>query len=192
MRLGKQPEYTPVTDLQEMLREIYPETKLTKDGIFGEETQREVQRFQRENGLAESGAADAETWEAIVRAHEKAVITNREAEPLLLLLQPGQVLQRGSKNTHLHVVQGVLIALAKYYDEMPQISPTGTLDMPTAEAIAWFQERADLPKTGELDKPTWRHLAKNYRSIVGDGSGSYPVRQAKQEYIMRTEQHESP
>ena len=86
MRLGKQPEYTPVTDLQEMLREIYPETKLTKDGIFGEETQREVQRFQRENGLAESGAADAETWAAIVRAHEKAVITNREAEPLLLLL----------------------------------------------------------------------------------------------------------
>ena len=182
MRLGNQPDYTPITDLQEMLRQIYPKTKLSKDGIFGEETQREVRRFQRENDLPESGIADAETWEAIVRAHETAAIANSEAEPLLLLLQPGQVLQRGSKNTHLFVIQGILIALARYYDEMPQIGSTGTLDAPTAEAIAWFQERADLPKTGELDKVTWRHLAKNYRSIVGDGSGSYPVRRAQQEY----------
>ncbi len=178
MRLGKQPDYTPITDLQEMLREIYPDTKLSKDGTFGEETQREVRRFQQDNNLTQSGTVDAETWEAIARAYENAVITNREAEPLLLLLQPGQVLGRGSKNTHLFVIQGILAALARYYDEMPQIASTGTLDAPTAEAIAWFQERADLPKTGEIDKPTWRHLAKNYRSVVGDGSGSYPVRQA--------------
>ncbi len=180
MRIGKQPEFTPITDLQEMLREIYPDTRLSKDGIFAQETEREVRRFQRENSLTETGTADAETWDAIVRGYEIAKIVNAEAEPLLLLLQPRQILRRGVKNTNLYVIQGVLIALARYYDQMPVAESTGALDEKTADAISWFQERSALPVTGELDKVTWRHLAKNYRSIVGDGTGTYPIRIAQQ------------
>ena len=97
----------------------------------------------------------------------------------MLLLQPRQVLEKGSKNTHLYVLQGLLIALARYYDEMPVAESTGMLDEKTADAIAWFQALAALPVTGELDKLTWRHLAKNYRSIVGDGTGAYPIRTAQ-------------
>ena len=181
MRIGKQPEVTPITDLQEMLRAIYPDTKLSKDGTFGKETQQEVSRFQKDFGLTPTGIADLDTWDAIVREYERAQIFNGEAEPLLLVLQPQQVLRAGSKNTHLYVIQGVLAALARYYDQMPIVQSTGTLDAPTADAISWFQQRSALPITGELDKLTWRHLAKNYRSIVGDGSGSYPIRTAQRE-----------
>ena len=176
MRIGKQPEFTPVTDLQEMLREIYPDTLLSKDGIFGDETEKEVRRFQRDSALEPTGEADAETWQALVAAYETARILNGESEPLLLLLQPRQILRKGEKNTNLYVIQGILFALSRYYDEMPIASVTGILDRETSDAIEWFQKRADLPTTGELDKLTWRHLAKNYRSVVGDGTGSYPIR----------------
>ena len=41
----------------------------------------------------------------------------------------------------------------------------------------WLQACCDLPQSGELDKNTWRFLAHEYRSMVGDGTGTFPVRQ---------------
>ena len=180
MRVGRQPEVTPITDLQEMLRMIYPDTQLSKDGQFGEETKREVARFQKDFALPITGVADIDTWDAIHREYERASIDQGQAEPLLIVLQPSQVLKLGSNNTHLYLIQGILTAISRYYDQMPVVNFTGVLDAPTETAIKWFQVRAGLPVTGEIDKHTWRHLAKHYRSIVGDGSGSYPVRIAQQ------------
>ena len=179
MRIGKQPEFTPVTDLQEMLRMIYPDTFLSKDGQFGSETKKAVERFQKDYGFPITGEADLETWEAIQREYDSAKITQGPAEALLIILQPNQVLQKGSKNTHLFLIQGILTSLSRYYDQMPLVQFTGILDDSTAEAISWFQARSALPVTGELDKITWRHLAKHYRSVVGDGSGSFPIRIAQ-------------
>ena len=176
MRIGKQPQYTPITDLQEMLRLIYPETQLSKDGFYGNETKSAVERFQAENALPVTGSADLETWEAIALAYEQANILQGQAEPLLIILQPNQVLRRNSDNVHLYLIQGVLTAISRYYDQMPVVEFTGILDAATADALSWFQERSDLPATGELDKNTWRHLVKHYRSVVGDGSGTSPAR----------------
>ncbi len=182
MRIGKQPEVTPITDLQEMLRTIYPDTFLSKDGIFGAETKQEVERFQSQYGLPTTGIADLATWEAIVREFELANVLLSEAEPLLIVLQPNQVLKRGSKNVHLYLLQGILTALSRYYDQMPIVDFSGVLDEPTADALSWFQRYSALPITGELDKQTWRHLAKHYRSVVGDGSGSFPIRIAQRPF----------
>ncbi len=179
MRIGKQPEVTPVTDLQEMLRLIYPDTLLSKDGQFGSQTQQAVKRFQKDYGFATTGTADLPTWEAIQREYERAKIKQGQAEPLLLVLQPNQVIRRGSNNTHLFLIQGILTGISRYYDQMPLVAFSGILDEPTAEAISWFQAKSGLPVTGEIDKITWRHLAKHYRTIVGDGSGSFPIRIAQ-------------
>lgn len=179
MRIGKQPEATPITDLQEMLRMIYPDDFLSKDGLFGSETKKSVERFQKEQGLPMSGVADLQTWEAIEREYQRANVLQGPAEPLFIILQPNQVIEKGSENTHLYLLQGVLTGISRYYEQMPIVRFTGILDEPTAEAISWLQDRAGLPATGELDKVTWRHLAKLYRLIVGDGSGQYPIRMAQ-------------
>ncbi|MBE6928426.1 MAG: hypothetical protein E7467_08085 [Ruminococcaceae bacterium] len=179
MRIGRQPLTTPVTDLQEMLRAVYPESTLSKDGYFGEETKALLERFQHEQNLPVNGIADEDTWNALSDAFDEANTFYGEAEPLLIVLQPNQVLQKGSKNTHLYLLQGILIALSRYYDQMPIVRSTGILDADTGNALSWFQERSELPVTGELDKKTWRHLAKHYRTIVGDGSGSFPIRIAE-------------
>lgn len=180
MRIGRQPQVTPITDMQEMLRLIYPDTTLSKDGQFGSETKRVVERFQKEYSLPITGIADLNTWEAIVKAYEQADITQGQAEPLLIILQPNQVIRKNSDNVHLYLIQGVLTAISRYYDQMPVVQFTGILDESTADAIAWFQALSALPITGEIDKNTWRHLAKHYRSIVGDGTGTYPARIAQQ------------
>ena len=73
----------------------------------------------------------------------------------------------------------LLTALAQLYSDVPPFRITGILDEPTARALVWFQERAGLPQSGELDKLTWRHLAHEYRQTIGDGSGSFPIRIAQ-------------
>ena len=55
----------------------------------------------------------------------------------------------------------MLTALSETYG---LIAPpmTGVLDIPTAEAIAEFQELSQLPVTGEVDKVTWKNLARQF------------------------------
>ncbi len=179
MRVAKQPERTPITDLQEMLRLIEPEARLSYDGHYGPETEQNVRNFQRKNGIKESGVADFETWEAIRKAYKSQQILLGQAEPLQIVLQPNQVIGKGSDNLHLYLIQALLTALRQLYLDVPPLRITGVLDEPTARALLWFQQRAGLPQSGELDKLTWRHLAHEYRQIVGDGSGSFPIRNAQ-------------
>lgn len=175
MSFAKTPEYAPIHDLQTMLRTVLPEQGLGRDGIYGNETHEAVKKYQATQGLPQNGVTDQATWDALAKDYEYARILRREAEPLNILLQPKQVLARGSKNLHIYLVQAMLKALSRLYYDIPNFVITGMLDEPTANALIWLQSAAELPKTGELDKHTWRHLAKQYRVMVGDGSGSYPV-----------------
>lgn len=171
--------YTPISDLQRMLRILEPTDTLTVDGIYGEETQAAVVRFQRGNDLPVTGIADQQTYDAVKRAYQREAVFFAQAEPLRIVLQPQQVIERGSENTHLYLIQALLVAMRRYYIELPGLSVTGVLDEDTARSVRWFQAHCGLPVTGEVDKDTWRHLAKQYRLIVGDGSGTVPVRIAE-------------
>lgn len=171
--------YTPISDLQRMLRILDPTDPLTVDGIFGKQTQAAVARFQRENELPVTGIADGRTYDAVTRAYRREAVFFAQAEPLRIVLQPQQVIARGSENTHLYLIQALLVAMGWYYPELPRLAVTGVLDEDTARSVRWFQAHCALPVTGEVDKDTWRHLAKQYRLIVGDGSGTFPVRIAE-------------
>ena len=179
MRVAKQPENTPITDLQEMLRLIDPTLNLGYDGQYGTETAAAVEAFQKTKGLPPTGQTDQDTWDAIRREYRERKIFQGPAHPLLLVLQPNQVIEKGSENVHLYVMQGALTALGQFYEELPLFAITGILDEPTSRAVLWFQARAGLPETGEIDRKTWAHLAHEYRQVVGDGTGSFPVRIAQ-------------
>lgn len=176
MRVAKQPERTPITDVQEMLRLINYDSPLSYDGLYGTETEGDVRRFQRENGLPETGVVDGDTWEAIRKAYQRALVLQGQAEPLRIVLQPNQVIGKNSDNLHVYLLQALLLAIKELYLDVPPVKLTGILDAPTSKALTWFQERAGLPPTGELDKLTWKHLVHEYRQIIGDGTGSFPVR----------------
>lgn len=180
--LGKiQPEVTPVADLQEMLRHIFYETGLSADGHYGEETKNAVMHLQKEGNLPVTGITDCETWNLAAKAAGTSEMHKGCAEHLCIVLQPDQVMAPGCRNTHLFLIQGILAAMACYFDGMPAIHSTGTLDRETEKALFWFQARAGLTATGSLDRATWRSLSKLYRLLIGDGTGTYPVHQATEQ-----------
>ena len=176
MRVAKQPDTTPITDLQEMLRLIDPTLNLGYDGQYGKETAQAISDFQTAKGLPATGETDQVTWDAIGKEYKEQQIFKGPAHPLLPILQPDQVIERGSDNLHLYMMQGALTAMGQFYEDLPAFAITGILDEPTAQAVIWFQDRAGLPQTGNIDKKTWACLAHEYRHIVGDGTGSFPVR----------------
>ena len=156
----------PVRSLQTMLRVIREDAGYTDnvipDGIYGSSTMEAVSQFQREHGLPVTGVTDLQTWETILAQYEPALIRTEAAEPLQLILNPGQVLRRGEYHPYLFLIQAMLAALADVYGSVPPPQMTGILDLATAEAVSAFQYLSALPETGEVDKITWKHLALQY------------------------------
>ena len=156
----------PIRSLQTMLRVLsewdsdYP--TVVPDGIYGQTTMAGVSHFQKLHGLPVTGVTDQDTWDAIVAEYEVALIQIDQAEPLAIILNPNEVLHRGDDSPNLYVVQALLTVLSEVYASIPRPKFTGILDDATADSLASFQELANLPMTGELDKVTWKHLALHY------------------------------
>lgn len=156
----------PVRSLQTMLRVIAQndpdQPSLIPDGIYGVQTTGAVSAFQRNHGLPATGVADQDTWEAIVAAYEPALIIAGPAQPLEIILDPGQILTRGSQDPDIYIVQAVLTVLSEAYGSVTPPGNSGILDEATSLSLISFQELTGLPQSGELDKLTWRQLALHY------------------------------
>ena len=66
----------------------------------------------------------------------------------------------------------ILTVLSQQYGSISRPGFSGTLDLPTEESIAGFQELNRLPRTGELDKITWKHLALHFPLAANLGQGN--------------------
>jgi len=156
----------PVRSLQTMLR-VLAEDDITlpaivPDGIYGQETLTAVSVFQRRNGLPVTGVTDQETWEAIVKAYESAFIRVHKAEPIEIIMNPGQVYRLGDSSPYLYLMQSMLLYLSLFHTEIGTPSQNGVLDDSTSESLTAFQLLAGMPPTGELDKITWKYLVKQF------------------------------
>lgn len=156
----------PIRSLQTMLRIIAEDDPrlptLVPDGIYGPGTMNAVTAFQRLYGLPVTGITDQNTWDKIVEIYEPALIRVDKAEPIEILLEPGEVFRIGDSNAYIYLLQSILIQLS---NDNPTIAPpehNGVLDNPTSEALAAFQVLAGLPPTGEMDKITWKYLVKQF------------------------------
>lgn len=156
----------PIRSLQTMLRVIAEsddqQPSVIPDGFYTSDTARAVSVFQRRAGLPATGVTDQDTWDAIVPVYKDALIDVGEAEPLTIILNPGQVIRRGERNPNIYLVQAILTVLADAYQSVSSPGFTGVLDIPTANSLSSFQEMSLLPVTGELDKKTWKYLARHY------------------------------
>ena len=160
----------PVRSLQTMLRVIGEDSGQNRtvipDGFYGNNTRDAVSEFQRNRGLPSTGVADENTWQRIVAEYPDAMTRIGPAEPLQLILNPGHVIRRGETHPYLFLVQAMLAALEEAYGSIPAPTMTGVLDLPTVDSLSAFQQFSQLPETGELDKITWKHLARHYPLAV--------------------------
>ena len=156
----------PVRSLQTMLRVIAEDDArhptLIPDGIYGASTLAAVAAFQRIHGLSVTGVTDQQTWEAITAEYEPALVRIGPAQPLEIILEPGQIIRSGQQAPEIYIVQALLQVLSQVYGSISPPTFSGQLDTATAESLGAFQALAGLPQTGELDKNTWRHLARHY------------------------------
>lgn len=156
----------PIRSLQTMLRVLAEgdpaQPSVIPDGIYGTQTMQAVTVFQRNHGLPATGVADQATWDSIQSEYEPAMIRLGPAEPLELVIEPGQIYRRGDRDPDLYIIQAVLLVLSQLYESVSPPSQSGVLDEPTSLSIETFQEMSGLPQTGEIDKITWMHLAIQY------------------------------
>jgi len=156
----------PIRSLQTMLRVIAEDDNrlptLIPDGIYGPSTMRSVSTFQRLYDLPVTGVTDQYTWDKIVAVYEPALIRVDKAEPIEIILEPGQVFRIGDSNAYIYLLQSILIQLSNDNPTITRPEHNGVFDDPTSEALAAFQFLAGLPATGELDKVTWKYLVKHF------------------------------
>jgi peptidoglycan hydrolase-like protein with peptidoglycan-binding domain len=156
----------PVRSLQTMLRVIAQEDSrqpsLIPDGIYGNQTTAAVAAFQRNHGIQVTGVADQNTWDQIVEVYEPAMVRVGPAQPIEIILDPGQIIRLGEENPNVYLLQAILIVLSDVYSSITPPGMNGILDEATASSLEAFQALSGLPQTGELDKVTWKQLALHY------------------------------
>jgi len=156
----------PVRSLQTMLRVIAEDDRrlptVVPDGIYGPSTMQSVTAFQRRQGIPVTGIVDQITWEQIVAAYEPALIRVGKAEPIEIILDPGQVFRRGDSSPYIYLVQSILTQLSLDHPTILAPGHSGVVDDATGDAVAAFQRLAGLPVTGEVDKITWKHLSRQF------------------------------
>lgn len=156
----------PIRSLQTMLRVISEDDPrlptVVPDGIYGPTTMNSVTAFQRLYGLPITGVADQQTWEKVVSIYELALISIGPAEPIEIILQPGQVFRLGDSNAYIYLLQSILIQLSNENPAIIAPNHNGIFDDPTSEALTAFQLLSGLPATGEMDKNTWKHLVNHF------------------------------
>ena len=85
----------PIRSLQTMLRVLAEDDKslptVVPDGIYGQTTMHAVTEFQRKEGLPLTGITDQQTWDRIVARYEPALIRLDRADPIEIIMDPGQV-----------------------------------------------------------------------------------------------------
>ena len=166
MKPGESFVEQPVRSLQTMLRVIAEDDPrmptVVPDGIYGPTTMQAVTAFQRLYGLPVTGVTDQATWDRIVTVYEPALIRTGPAEPIEIIFEPGQIFRIGDSNAYIFLLQSILTQLSTENPSINRPEHNGTLDDLTSQALAAFQLLAGLPPTGELDRITWKYLAKQF------------------------------
>lgn len=156
----------PVRSLQTMLRIISEDNRrfpvVIPDGIYGPETMHAVSTFQRLYALPVTGIADQLLWDTLVPVYEEALIRIGPAQPIEIIMDPGQVFIFGDSNPYIYLLQSMLTQLSKDNPSIRTPNHSGVMDEQTVAALAAFQILAGLPAEGTLDKITWKHLVHQF------------------------------
>ena len=137
-----------VRELQSRLFQLAWFPELTT-GRYGGETREGVAGFQAKRGMKASGIVDQRTWRRLTSMTKTP--TN---DQLLNVLHPGPALHsRGDGGEKVRDLQARLVTIAWLFGDV-----TGTYDAATVAAIKGFQQKREIPVTGEVDARTLERL----------------------------------
>ena len=138
------------------------------DGIFGEQTEAAVRKFQEIFNLQVDGIVGQATWYALVRLYT-AVNNLAELQSLgqtyySIAWASRNPIQQGDRGIRVEQLQYMLRVLSAYISEIPPISVDGIFGPQTREAVLAAQRRFGLPETGIVNYETWEAI---YNQFIG-------------------------
>lgn len=160
------------------------------DGIFGQDTEDVVKKFQKQFNLTADGIVGRSTWYKIsyiyVSVKDLAELTSEGEKPdgnLVAGVYPGTALRLGDRGDAVEQVQFWLSEVSEYNSKIPSPAVDGIFGTGTQAAVKAFQEQYGLTVDGVVGKATWNRLYAEYISIEddlstpdgdGSGAGAYP------------------
>jgi len=137
-----------VRELQSRLFQLAWFPELTT-GSYGPGTRLAVSGFQAKRGLDDTGVVDRRTWRRL------AVMTEQPTDDQLQnVLHPGPaLLTRDATGEQVRDLQARLVATQWLFGDV-----TGSYDAATVEAVRGFQDKRQIPVTGEVDQRTLDRL----------------------------------
>ena len=162
-----------VTSIQAALNRIsqnYPAiSKISPvDGIYGPETERAVQAFQRIFSLSPDGIVGPATWYQIIRIYvavqRLAELQSLGQQQYVISTYPSD-LSLNDTGDYVRQLQYMLSVLSDFIPGVPPLSITGTFDIPTRDAVRAFQQLYGLPVTGAVDAAVWDAIYAQFSQI---------------------------
>ncbi|MDQ4007246.1 MAG: peptidoglycan-binding protein [Actinomycetota bacterium] len=129
-------------------------------GRYDEVTRRAVRGFQRKRGFEVTGEVDQRTWDRLLAMTRMP--TYNEMHNILV---PGPtIIGPDDRGRDVRELQARLKQIAWLYGDV-----TPHYGDQTSEAVEGFQEKREIPVTGEVDQRTWnRLLAMTYEPSEAD------------------------
>lgn len=170
LRLGSAgPEVAVVQASLNRIAQNYPAIpKISRvTGVFGEETQRAVRKFQQIFNLNPDGVVGKATWYELVYLY---VAVTRLAELLsegqeyynVRFQFPGEELQQGIRGGEVRILQYMLAILAEFNPEIPPLTVDGDFGAATAQAVRDYQRLMGMEVTGRVNERTWESIYSNF------------------------------
>lgn len=137
---------------------------VTKDSLFGRNTEDSVKQFQKTFGLTESGVVTPLVWNALYQVYLNII---KSITPSL----PNQGftgdLKRGDSGESVRLLQTYLNTVARRYPGISPVSEDGFYGSDTENSVLEFQRALRLNPTGVTDVSTWERLVELYNFEEG-------------------------
>jgi peptidoglycan hydrolase-like protein with peptidoglycan-binding domain len=173
LRLGSSGDDVRVLQIRlNRISDNYPSIPkiIATDGIFANDTQAAVLRFQEIFQLTPDGVVGNNTWYAIERIYAGVKRLNELTSEGIDLSEVTQqypgVLARGSVGVGVLNLQFFLNYIQPYYGNTPTVALDGIFGADTEEAVRSFQRILGLTVDGQVGEETWYALYRAYRGIV--------------------------
>ncbi len=149
---------------------VYSLNPVTIDGIFGPNTQKAVEDFQKYYGLEPTGIINRPTINKMIDVYRgiiQSLPPGYEGENAKFY--PGYVLSRGMENENVKDLQKYLALIGRTYTTLKSVPITGYYGEVTENAVREFQKAFGLPQTGSVGATTWGDIERTYNSITLSG-----------------------
>ena len=140
------------------------------DGVFGEETENAVKKFQEIFNLATDGVVGNATWYKIQYYYNGVKRLNElYSEGIAydeISKQFTEVMQLGSSGSDVLSIQYLLSLISEFVASVSAPIISGYYGQETVDSVISFQQTYGLPVTGIVDLVTWDTLHDNYAEFV--------------------------